>query len=392
MPRGMSLRILMMADTPADPNRGAAGTEVQTALALRALGHDVDTIWADTLGRRIAHGNLHLLLELPRAYEREAIRALHAKPYDVLHVNQPHGFRAARAVHRLAPRSLYIHRSHGLEPHVLSALAPWSARFGVEERSRVRTAASRMLAPLLDRHSRMIAREADGHVVSSSLDAAFLRERLHVDPAKIAVIAQAAPDSYREGPRPLSEERMRRVLYVGQFAFVKAPMITAAAINRLAAAEHDLRFTWVCDRSSHGAVRALLSAEANARTDTLHWTTQEELRDVYDRHGTFLFPSFFEGFGKAFLEAMSRGLCVVAADVGAMHDLIAHGRNGCLVPPGNAEAVADAALAIMRDLERARDMSAAAIVTAREYTWERVARDLVAFYERRLLAAHDRQQ
>src|SRR5687767_2836556 len=41
----MPLRILMMADTPADPNRGAAGTEMQTVRALRALGHEVDDIW-----------------------------------------------------------------------------------------------------------------------------------------------------------------------------------------------------------------------------------------------------------------------------------------------------------------------------------------------------------
>jgi hypothetical protein len=44
-------------------------------------------------------------------------------------------------------------------------------------------------------------------------------------------------------------KRLRRVLYVGQFAFVKAPMITAEAISQLAASEADLRFTWVCDRS-----------------------------------------------------------------------------------------------------------------------------------------------
>jgi len=109
----MTLRILMMADVPPDPNRGAAGTEVQTARALREAGHEVDTLWAADLGRRIQHGNLHLLLELPRAYERAALRALEAKRYDVLHVNQPHGFRAARAVHRRHPGVAFLHRSHG---------------------------------------------------------------------------------------------------------------------------------------------------------------------------------------------------------------------------------------------------------------------------------------
>jgi glycosyltransferase involved in cell wall biosynthesis len=374
----------MMSDTPADPNRGAAGTEVQTIDALRALGHHVDAIWSDDLGRRIRHGNLHLLLELPRAYERAAIDALRRGDYDVIHVNQPHGFRAARTVHRLSPRTAFIHRSHGFELNVEETLRPWRKKFGHDQRGMMRRALSGTIAPLLARHARAIAQEADGHIVSASLDAAFLRDRLGVPRERIAVIPQAAPDSYvRDDAPAISPERLKRVLHVAQVAFFKAPMITASAINRLAAAESDLRFTWVCDRASEGSIRALLTGEANERTSVMHWMTQDELRDIYDQHGIFLFPSFFEGFGKAFLEAMSRGLCVVASDAGAMHDII-DGHNGVLVPPGDAEALANAALRILRDPETARVMSAAGAHKAREYTWERVGRETAAFYQARI--------
>jgi glycosyltransferase involved in cell wall biosynthesis len=381
------LRILVMADTPADPNRGAAGTEVQTMDALRALGHEVDAVWSDTLGRRVRHGNLHLLLELPRTYARAALRALRKKPYDVVHVNQPHGFRAARAVHRLSPGTVFIHRSHGFELNVEDTLRPWRAMYGSNERSGVRRISSRAIASLLDRHGRAIAAEADGHIVSASLDANFLRDRLGVATEKIAVIPQAAPDSYTRLPAPaMTAARLGRVLHVAQFAFFKAPMITADAMNRLAASDHNLQFTWVCDRSSEAAIRALLTAEANGRMNIVPWTTQDVLRDIYDAHGVFLFPSFFEGFGKAFLEAMSRGLCVVASDVGGMHDIIESGKNGFLVPAGDATALADEALAIVRDLPRAMALSTAAARTARAYSWERVARETAAFYQARLNA------
>lgn len=372
------MRVLMMADTPADPNRGAAGTEVQTVQALRDLGVQVDTLWADDLGRRIEHGNLHLLLELPRTYERAAVRALRGKPYDVVHASQPHGFRAARAVHRLSPGTVFIHRSHGLELNVEETLAPWRTKFGADPRSRVRRLASDLLAGALARHSHAIAREADGHIVSCTLDRDFLAERLRVDGAKIAVIPQAAPPDYVQTPAPpMTPERLGRVLHVAQFTFAKAPMITAEAIERL-----PLRVTWVCDRAHHATIRALLSEAANARLDLLHWTTQDELRAIYDAHGTFLFPSFFEGFGKAFLEAMSRGLVVVASNAGAMRDIIRHGENGLLVPPGDAGAIANAVLTL--DPERAVRMSAAAAETARQYSWARVARETAAFYEARL--------
>src|SRR4051812_39402554 len=184
----------MMSDTPADPNRGAAGTEVRTMEALRALGHEVDAIWSDDLGRRIEHGNLHILLEQPRAYERAVVAALGRKEYDVVHANQPHGFRAARAVHGMAPRTVFIHRSHGFESNADETLRPWLKKFGSDERNVGRRLATQVLAPLLRRHGTAIAREADGHVVSSSLDAAFLRDPMRVPAEKIAAIPQAPPD------------------------------------------------------------------------------------------------------------------------------------------------------------------------------------------------------
>ncbi|MEO6259380.1 MAG: glycosyltransferase family 4 protein [Thermoanaerobaculia bacterium] len=383
----LPLRVLMMADTPADPNRGAAGTEVQTIDALRRLGHQVDALWSSHLGRRIAHGNLHLLLELPRAYERAVVRSLHEKRYDVIHVNQPQGYRAARAVHRLSPASVFIHRSHGFEPNVEETLKPWRALYDCDNRHFLRRLSSRGLTSLVARHGRAIAREADGHIVSSSLDAAFLNTVFDVALDRVAVIPQSAPESYLSGIPPAWEvQRLHRVLHVAQLAFFKAPMITAAAFNHLAEADHQLRFTWVCDRSSESTVRSLLTPQANERMEVLAWTEQNTLRDIYDAHGIFLFPSFFEGFGKAFLEAMSRGLCVIASDTGGMHDMIENGHDGVLVPLGDAKALAEAALAIIRNPERAAVMSASAVATARRHTWDRVASETAEFYRARLTA------
>jgi glycosyltransferase involved in cell wall biosynthesis len=310
---------------------------------------------------------------------------LRAKRYDVVHINQPHGFRAARAVHRLDHSTAVIHRSHGIELNAEEILRPWREKWGAEKRSLARRLASRGMTALLARHTWACARESDGHIVSSSLDADFLMYHLGVDRAKIAVVPQAAPEDYLRVPtQPLTAGRLRRVLHVAQFAFFKAPMITAEAMNRLAVAEPDLRFTWVCDRANHGAVRALLSSEANARLELLHWMAQDALLEVYDSSGLFLFPSFYEGFGKAFLEAMSRGLCVIASNAGGMRDLIEDGRNGHIIPPGNSESLADAALATIRNLDRAQAMSADAVATAGQYTWERVAREIATFYEARL--------
>lgn len=370
------MRILFMADVDPDPDSGAAGTELRTIDELRRLGHEVDAVWASDLGRRIAHGNLHYLIELPPLYARAMTAAMEKTRYEVVHVNQPHGWFAAKTLKESGKDAVFVHRSHGFEPNVEASLAPWRP-----PKPLLRGAASSLMAALLARHNRGIVRWADGHIVSSSLDAGFLA-KMGVDRRRIAVVPQAADRSFHATPAPpMTPERLRRVLYVGQFAFFKAPAVVAAAMSRLAREDHSLAFTWVSGAAHHDEIRALLPDDVRGRVALRHWMPAAELISVYDAHGVFLFPSFYEGFGKVFLEAMSRGLCAVASDAGGAHDVIAHGRNGALVPPGDAGALADAARALIEDEPRARAMSLEAAREGREYSWGRVAREVSAFYE-----------
>lgn len=381
------LRILSMADLPEDPNAGASGAEYETIAALRRLGHEVDGVWRDEIAHRIKHGNLHIAFELPREYERIVRERLSRGRYDVVHVNQPHGYRAARLVRRRFPATAFIHRSHGWEPHVREELAPWRRVYGQDERGLVRRIASAALEPVIARHANEIVKWADGHILCSHHDAEFMQERNGVDPARLGVMPQAPPDSYNAVPAlPMDAERLTNVLHVGQFAFFKAPMVTAAAMNRIAGERKDVRFTWVAGSEYHDSIRALLSADVRSRLTLIGWMSQSELRKVYDGAGVFLFPSFFEGSGKVHIEAMSRGLCVIASNVGGMRDYVQDGTSGVLVPLGDPDSVAGAALAILGDAERARAISAAAARRAREYSWDRTAVETAAFYRQRLAA------
>jgi glycosyltransferase involved in cell wall biosynthesis len=375
------MRILFAADVPPDLNAGASGTEYQTVKALQRLGHDVDCIWAGDLPRRVSHGNLHYFLELPRLY-RSAIRArCQTRNYDVFHVNQPHCFLAAIEHCRTARHGVFVHRSHGLELRVQEVLSVWRRRWNEPEKRFPENIPSLVLKRLLDRHSHLAAKYCDGTIVNCTQCRDFLLLREGVPQERVALIPQAVPSSFIEYPAcSPNANRQRRVLYVGQFAFCKAPRLVAEAFRALASRFADASFTWVCDEREHEAI-GLLLGEAGLRCQLLPWMSQERLREVYDQHGLFLFPSLFEGFGKAFLEAMARGLCVVASGEGGMRDIIRPGESGFLVPVGDSAALTEAAGQLMQNFEMYCRISKAARKTSLVYTWDRTARETVQFYE-----------
>jgi glycosyltransferase involved in cell wall biosynthesis len=209
-----------------------------------------------------------------------------------------------------------------------------------------------------------------------------LRDTYSVPAERLAVVPQAVADTYVVDAAPVDPVRLGRLLYVGQYAFFKAPIVLSEAIGKLLELHPQLRFTWVCSKAHHSEIGGQIPPHLMNRVQLLDWMPQHELVRVYDEHGVFLFPSFFEGFGKAFLEAMSRGLVVVAADNGGMRDVISDQVDGYKVPTGDIEAMVDCVSYVIQDAERSLTVSMNAIKTASKLTWDRHAEESTGFYRR----------
>jgi len=87
-------------------------------------------------------------------------------------------------------------------------------------------------------------------------------------------------------------------------------------------------------------------------------------------------PSFYEALGIVYLEGMRAGLPAIASTSGGAQEVITHGRDGFLVPPGNVPALADCLHLLLTDRQRLLAMSLAARRRAGTHpTWgETVAR------------------
>lgn len=99
-------------------------------------------------------------------------------------------------------------------------------------------------------------------------------------------------------------------------------------------------------------------------------------------------PSHQEGMPMALLEALARGLPVVATRVGAIPEVLTDGREGRLVTPHAPEELAAALQKIIDDpRERAAMGRAARELAQRRYSLKRMEADLDALYARLLTSA-----
>jgi glycosyltransferase involved in cell wall biosynthesis len=92
----------------------------------------------------------------------------------------------------------------------------------------------------------------------------------------------------------------------------------------------------------------------------------------------FLFPSLTETFGNVTMEAMASGLAVVAYDYAAARQHIVHGRSGLLAEVNDRAGFIGHAVALARDLGRARALGGHARSAAESLGWDRMVADFEA--------------
>jgi glycosyltransferase involved in cell wall biosynthesis len=78
------------------------------------------------------------------------------------------------------------------------------------------------------------------------------------------------------------------------------------------------------------------------RVDLPGWVGPEEARRLLLEGDILVLPSFEENLPMSVVEGMAYGLSVVTTPVGAIEDIIEHGKTGLLVPPGDSAALAAA--------------------------------------------------
>jgi glycosyltransferase involved in cell wall biosynthesis len=272
------------------------------------------------------------------------VRRLHGRrPFDVTHAHfiMPAGIVAAG-----------LKRSAGV-PFAVTAHGSDVPGFN---RERLRLA-HRLVAPWW----RRLCGEAD-RIISPS------RSLMHLIEAAAPIRrGMVLPNGFEPGRfKPLAKER--RILLCSRLVERKGFQYFLEAIREVPLPG------WEVDVVGSGPQQEDLSALAARCEVPVHmrgWIDNDDplLAELYGRAMVFVFPSEWENFSIALLEAMSAGCAIITTDVSGNPEAI--GSCGELVPPRDVDALRRAVVALTADPERCRRLGeSAARRVVKEFDWK----------------------
>ncbi len=207
---------------------------------------------------------------------------------------------------------------------------------------------------------------------------------------RLAAIAPAArietvPNAVRI-PEPRSGIRNGdvHVVFLGEIGERKGAFTLLETWAKLAAEPEILggaRLTVAGDREVDRARRMIAELGIADSAWVRSWLSAADVAELLDSAGVFVLPSRSEGQPMAVLEAMARGVCVVASAVGGIPEMIDDGRSGLLVPPDDIDALDAALRRVLADPALRRRLGEAALARVRaEFDLDVVWRRFDALY------------
>lgn len=212
------------------------------------------------------------------------------------------------------------------------------------------------LAPLADWLARVGLRRADGVRTISAYTSGVVREAGAEPTATFAAFMDLEP-FLETDPVPVPERPV--ALFVGVLERYKAVDVLADAW-RLAAPRLPEASLHIVGRGTLRDIAVRLRGDLPEQTRWTESLPTPEVAQALDQATVLVLPSRSEGLGRVVVEAFCRGRGVVASRVGGIPDIVEDGNTGLLVPPGDAQALAEALVRVLTDRALAERLGVAA--------------------------------
>ncbi|RNC63053.1 MAG: putative teichuronic acid biosynthesis glycosyltransferase TuaC [Candidatus Dichloromethanomonas elyunquensis] len=209
---------------------------------------------------------------------------------------------------------------------------------------------------------------------------------------KISVINNGAELDGREyKPENSTHTTLRKIISVSNLKKTKGIDLNIQALASLADQFPDIEYTVIGDGEERPNLEKMadhlnLHRHVTFMGQLPHSETMKQMASA----DIFCLPSWQEGFGVVYIEAMAQGMPVIGVRGEGIEDVIEPGRNGLLVRPQNVEDIVQSLEALLRDPALAARLGEAGRETVLQgYTWENNARKTADIYKE-VLSSHRR--
>src|SRR3954451_23573411 len=262
-------------------------------------------------------------------------------------------------VGRRRPRALVMF--HGIEPLYHRELRAEAQRSGHPPSWRYRLLQETFMPLVLG----IACRRALGVACLNQSEAAYLKRRGWASDSNLHVLAHGVPPEFFLSSRP--RRPLQTLLFVGQWLPMKGVQYLKDAAAVLLAQDPDMRLVCAGTLATADQVIAHFPEALRNRVTVLPRVDQATLAQLYRDADVFVFPSLYEGFSRAIVEAMASRLPIVCTAVGVAADALRDEHSALIVPKHDAGALVTAVRRLQSDSALAQRLANAAGNAARDY-------------------------
>ena len=215
------------------------------------------------------------------------------------------------------------------------------------------------------------ARTADRVIAVSRHTAAETGRRLGVDADRISICSPGRPGWSRREKEP----RDGCILFLGTLEARKNLGALVEAYERLVSTGVEVPRLVLAGRQTDDSTQVIARTRRPplaGRVELPGYVEPQHREALFRSALVVVMPSHLEGFGIPALEAMTCGVPVIAANRGALPEVV--GAAGLLVDPEDPGAIANALQSVLGDPNRRRQMREAGWQESTRYSWADTAR------------------
>ncbi len=212
--------------------------------------------------------------------------------------------------------------------------------------------------------------------------------QLEVDENRIRVVPLATSSEFKPQPSERTEEVKRQFGVEGDYVLFVGSISRRKNVTRIVRAFARLRKQYssplrlvIVGRPTYGAddaLEAMQSPQVRDSVTTISFCDRSQLAALYSGARLMLFPTLYEGFGLPVLESMACGTPVVTSNLSSLPEVAAGA--ALLVDPKDEEAIAEAALSLLKRPELHAEHRRLGFERAKQFSWTETARKTLAVY------------